>query len=302
MLKKYNQKANVIGANQTITDKVNALTRNSTINELFGLENEQDKNAVSQQDQFRPLTQDPVRAQIVASIVKEYVFNSENIISTYHYDASSVTFSSTASFPIVYYNNFQAYFTEGSNLSFICWFNINNYAINDIYNLFDYYDTTNSLGFKVTISNDIVNVNWNSTNYSMNLTNSLNEETWYSILLNIDQRNRKITHYIYKRDVDDEDDAEQLRSTILRQVYKKEQDLVPTSFRLETTTAKLLSGDFKITNIRLFSQIVPEEEINKILNQAILRDDTKYLILGDNSNKKLTLPNYPIGQIGDGEV
>ena len=47
---------------------------------------------------------------------------------------------------------------------------------------------------------------------------------------------------------------------------------------------------------------VPEEEINKILNQSILRDDTKYLIMGDNANKKLTLPNYAIGQIGSGEV
>ena len=148
----------------------------------------------------------------------------------------------------------------------------------------------------------MLNVNWNSTNYSMSLTDSLSEETWYGLLVNIDQRNRKITHYIYKRNVDDEDDAEQLRSTQLRQVYKREQDLVPISFRLETTTAKIMSGDFKITNIRLFSQIVPEEEINKILNQSILRDDTKYLIMGDNANKKLTLPNYAIGQIGSGEV
>lgn len=302
MLKKYNQKSNVIGDNQTITDKLTSLTRNSTIDELFGLEKLQDKNSVSLQDQFRPLTNDPVRAQISASIVKEYIFNAENIISIYHYDASSVAFSATSSLPIVTYNNFQAYFTEGSNLSFICWFNINNYAINDIYTFFDYYDNTNSLGFKVTITNDVLNVRWNSDEYSMNLTNSLNEETWYAILINIDQRNRKITHYIYKRDVEDEDDAEKLRNTFLLQVYKREQDLVPVSFRLENITPKLMSGDFKITNIRLFSQIVPELEINKILNQSILRDDTKYLIMGDNANKKLSLPSFPIGQIGAGEV
>lgn len=302
MLKKYNQKANVIGLNQTITDKLTALTRNSTIDELFGLENREDKQSVSLQNQFRPLTQDPVRAQIFANIVREYVYNAENIISMNHYDLSSVTFSATASNPAVLYYNFQTYLTEGSNLSFICWFNINNYTINDNYHLFNYYDSTNNLGFDVNITNDVVSVKWNADTYQMNLSDSLNEETWYSYLVNINQRQRKITQYIYKRNVIDEDDAEQLNSTILQQVYKLEQDLTPTMFRLENITPKLLSSDMKITNIRLFSEIVPETEISKILNQAILRDDTRYLIMGDNANKKLVLPNYPMGQIGAGEV
>jgi hypothetical protein len=36
MLKKYVQKSNIIGVNQTITDKVKQLTKNSTIDKLFG--------------------------------------------------------------------------------------------------------------------------------------------------------------------------------------------------------------------------------------------------------------------------
>jgi hypothetical protein len=262
----------------------------------------QDKQAVSKQDQFRPLTQDPVRSLISARITKEFIFNAENIVSSYHYDLSTVTFSSTSSFPAVIYQNLKTYFVESSNLSFICWFNINNYTINDNYNLFNYYDDSNSLGFKVGINNDVMSVFWNSTNYSINLTNSLQEETWYAFLLNINQRQRTITHYIYKRDVDDEDDAEQLRSTLLRKVYFKQQDLSPTSFRLEDTSPIIYSSDMKITNIRLFSDVVPESEINKILNQSVLRDDTKYLIMGDNANRKLVLPNYSIGQIGTGDV
>jgi hypothetical protein len=136
----------------------------------------------------------------------------------------------------------------------------------------------------------------------MILNNSLNEETWYGYLVNINQRQRTITQYIYKRNVDDEEDAEQLTSTTLRQVYKYEQELTPAIFTLEGIEAKLLSSDMKLTNIRLFSEIVPENEINKLLNQSILRDDTKYLLLGDNANKKLVLPNFGIGQIGEGEV
>jgi hypothetical protein len=302
MLKKYSQKANIIGANKTITDKLNALTRNSTIDELFGLENQQDKNSTAKQDQFRPLTQDPVRSIISAQIVKEFVFNSENVISTYHYDLSTVTFTATQSSPAVIYQNFKRYFDKGSNLSFMCWFNINNFAINDNYHLFNYYDSTNSFGLDINITNNIVSVKLNSDTYNMILNNSLNEETWYGYLVNINQRQRTITQYIYKRNVDDEEDAEQLTSTTLRQVYKYGQELTPAIFTLEGIEAKLLSSDMKLTNIRLFSEIVSENEINKLLNQSILRDDTKYLLLGDNANKKLVLPNLGIGQIGVGEV
>lgn len=302
MLKKYNQKANVIGANKTISDKLSSLTRNSTIDELFGLENQQDKTSVAKQDQFRPLTQDPVRAQIVANIVREYVYNSENIISMNHYDLSTIAFTPTQSIAAVTYQNFKTYFELGSNLSFMCWFNINNYTMNDRYQLFNYYDEVNNLGFKFVITNDVVTAHWNSITYSMNLTQSLEEEAWYSYLVNINQRQRTITQYIYKRNVDDEDDAERLTSSFLRRIYKREQEFTPDTFRLENISASLQSGDVKLTNIRLFSEVVPETEIDKMLNQSILRDDTKYLMLGDNANRKLNLPNYSIGQIGNGDV
>jgi hypothetical protein len=302
MLKKYSQKASVIGANKTISDKLSALTRNSTIDELFGLENQQDKAAVANKDQFRPLTQDPIRSIISAQIIREFVYNSENVISTYHYDLSTVTFSATQSFPAVTYQNFKRYFDKGSNLSFICWFNIFNLTTNDNYHLFNYYDNSINSGLDINIQNDIVSVKWNNDTYSMILNDSLEEDTWYGYLVNINQRQRKITQYIYKRDVDDEEDAEQLNTTILRRVYKYEQDLTPVTFTLDGINAQLLSGDMKLTNIRLFTEVIPESEINKILNQNIIRDDSKFLLLADNANKKLVLPNYGIGQIGDSEV
>ena len=52
----------------------------------------------------------------------------------------------------------------------------------------------------------------------------------------------------------------------------------------------------------MFIDIIPEDQHNKILNQAIIRDDSKYLLFADNANQRLTLPNYPLGQIGPGDV
>jgi hypothetical protein len=48
-----------------------------------------------------------------------------------------------------------------------------------------------------------------------------------------------------------------------------------------------------MTNIRLFSEIIPISEHNKILNQYIIADDSKYLIFADNANTKIVLPYFP---------
>jgi hypothetical protein len=294
MLKKYNQKSNVIGINQTMTDKVTALTRNSTINELFGLENIQDKNAVANKEQFKPLTAEPIRLTVVAKIVKELIENAEIIISKTNYDLSSVPFGLTTSNTAVSYQNMKNYFAKGTNVSFMCWFNINNYTYNDNYNMFNYYDDTSQQGIDITINNDLAKVKWNDQNFGLTLSAGLDEETWYAYLVNVDQRQRTISQYIYKRNVTDEADAPSLGSTKLKKIYSNTQELEPVEIKIENINARVLSGDMKITNLRFFVDVTPEEQHNKILNQTIIRDDSKYLIFADNANQRLTLPNYPL--------
>jgi hypothetical protein len=302
MLKKYTQKANVIGVNQTITDKVKELTKNSTIDELFGLENLQDKKAVANKEQFKPLTKDRLRLEIGAKIVKELIENAEIVISKSNYDLSSVPFGSTSSTDAVVYRNTKDYFRKSDNIGYMCWFNVNNYTTNDTYYLFDYYDDANDLGFRVSINNDIVTTKFNGTDYSLTLgqegtSTGLNEETWYGYVLNVDQRQRKISQYIYKRNVEDEDLGSRLSTTILRRVISNELDLVPVEFELENISAKLLGCDMKITNIRLFIDVIPVDQHSKMLNQSVVRDDSKYLIFADNANQKLVLPSFDINQV-----
>ena len=302
MLKKYVQKSNVIGVNQTIQDKVKQLTSNSTIDELFGLENIQDKKAVANKEEFRPLTHDILRVDINTKINKELIENAELIISKNNYDLSSATFSATHSTDAVIYRNMKNYFKVSDNIGYICWFNINNFTINDNYRLFNYYDVDNSLGFDITINSDISRVTLNEDTYDMGLTSSLAEDTWYAYLVNIDQRQRKITQYIYKRNVEEESDASTLNSTRLKKVYSLQLDMNPVEFKLEDISAKLLSCDMKITNIRLFIDVIPEDQHTKILNQTMIRDDSKYLLFADNANQRLVLPSMPLNQVGPGGV
>ena len=105
--------------------------------------------------------------------------------------------------------------------------------------------------------------------FSLNQTfdcTALDEETWYCYVLNIDQRIKSISQFIYKRNVEYEADAANLSSTILQEVYVNSQALVPFMYQMEKYP-EILGSDMKLTNIRLFSDAIPKSVHNKILNQ-----------------------------------
>jgi len=298
ILKKYTQKANVKAGTPEIKNKLAELTKNTTIEELFGVEIKQDKDAVANKEQYTTLTKDPIRMDYFAQIDKELIENSSNIISKSNYDLATIDLGSVA----VRYKNMDTYIKKGDNIGYMAWFNIHNYVVDDVYNLFNLYDSTNNLGWKSNLINDELIVNISGSTYSYNITGSnlpdtvaFDEDTWYCYLLNIDQRLRTITQYIYKRNVDDEDDAQNLQSTLLQLVYENTQDMTPVEFQLEGVFAEIFASDMKMTNIRLFTDIIPKEEHNKMLNQAIIGEASKYLVFADNANTRLSLPNFPLG-------
>jgi hypothetical protein len=297
ILKKYTQKANVQAGSQQIQDKLQQLTKNSTIDELFGVENNQDKAAIANKDQFKPLTKDPIRLEYLAKIDKELIENSSNIISKSYYDLSSIAQQT----PGVRYKNLDPILKFSDNIGFQIWFKIANYITDEVYNFMTYYDSTNQLGWKVNLINDSLRVTLNSTTYTYDLLGNpstdcvaLEEEVWHCYVLNVDQRNRKMEQYIYKRNVDDEDDAPSLTNTLLRRLYKNIEDIEPIQYEMEGQNCTILGSDMGATNIRVFLDVIPEKEHNKICNQYIIRDDSKYLLFADNATTRLYLPNFPL--------
>ena len=298
VLKKYTQKANVKAGTQEIQNKLQQLTKNSTINELFGIENAQDKASIANKDQFAPLTKETIRLEYKATIDKELIENSSTIISKAHYDLSSVDYGQVA----VKYKNFDPLLRVSDNIGYQIWFKINNYITNEVYNFMDYYDATNSLGWKVDLSNDAIQVKLNSDTYTYDLMGypsdqnmAFEEDVLYCYVLNVDQRNRKLEHHVYKRNVDDENDAANLSSTILRKVYQGSQDITPITYQIErNVTCQILASDMSVTNIRLFMETIPADQHNKICNQYIIRDDSKYLVFADNATTRLYLPKFPL--------
>lgn len=297
ILKKYTKKANISADTTEIKNKIDMLTQNSTIDSLFGFENNQDKASVANKPQHKTLSRDPIRLEYIARIDRELIENSSTVISKTHYDMSSVDYRTSA----VNYFNFKTDMKVSDNTGFMVWFNLNNYVVDEMYNMFKYYDDDNSIGWEVNLVNDKIVVKLNNTSYNFDLSGNdtndtidLEEGVWYCYLLNLDQRNNEMSQFIYKRDVDNEEYASRLRHTSFRKVYENTQDIEAIEFEMEGGYPTILGSDMKATNIRLFNETIPRDTHNKILNMSIIGDDSKHLIFADNANTRLYLNRYPL--------
>jgi hypothetical protein len=294
ILKKFNKAANVNYSNDEVKQTVDKLTKNSTIDELFGEQIKEDKNSVVKK-QFEPLTNDPIRLKYLVDIDKELIENSSTIISKSHYDMASVDMGTLA----IQYLNMHSSLKDSSNLSFIAWFSINNYIKDEVCYLFSNYDENLKMGIKITLINDTFKILFNEKEYKFILNSggdvdALLEDTWYCYTMNLNQMEETLEQWIYKRDVDEESWASKLYSTILRKVYYNKQNLTPQSYYLEdTNSCKILGSDIKLTNIRLFGDVIPEYHHHKLLNQYVIGNDSSHLIFADNANEKLILPRFP---------
>jgi hypothetical protein len=174
----------------------------------------------------------------------------------------------------------------------------------EVYNIIDFYNVENQTGYKINLCNDAIKVDMNSNTYNFNMLShpsgsdpvALEEDVWYCYLVNIDQRQGKIEQFIYKRNVDYEEDAGGLKDTFLRKLYQQKDELVPINFVMEETNPKLLGSDMKVTNLRIFNDIIPVNRHTKLLNQSIIGNDSKNLLLADDANSRLTLPYFPMNE------
>lgn len=288
MLKKYSQAANVTALNQELQDKVSQLTKNSTIDELFGKDLELDKKSGSNRPEQKTLSQDPVRIEVKSKIESELIHNSTFIISKSHYQMRTIPPGTDA----VVYNNMDNVFTRGQNLSFFAWFSFNTLSSATFSNLFTYYNDSQDQGIRIDVRSNTSRVTLNGLTHNLAFS-GMATNTWYCYLVNLDQRLGKIDQWLYKRDVDVEGDAQGLTSISLRKLFYSSQDTTSQFIEIEQDRAKVIASDIKLTNLRLFSDIIPEQDHSTLLTLAKVGNDARYLIFADNANMRLTLPYRP---------
>ena len=186
------------------------------------------------------------------------------------------------------------------------------------------YNTSTQKGYKLSYSNQQMVLTINNLNYYLNVT-GLTTNIWYGLSVNIDNRQRTISLDLYKRNysynitlftesyqnatvdynnstgityytsrgyrpVKNTEQNSTLNDVNLKNLAKIEYTNVPlNSFNINKTIT-IFASDIKLTNVRIFNDIIPEEQKSNILVQRIIQD-SNYLILADNATKELYTAN-----------
>ena len=200
------------------------------------------------------------------------------------------------------------------------------YYISDsiYFNFLDNYDSVNKKGYKIGYSNKQFILTINDYNYYLNAT-GLTTNIWYGLSINLDNRQREISLDLYKRNysynitmftsnyenisidyqnitgityytsrgykpVKNNEINVKLSDTSLKKLESTTFTNIPlNNFEIEQTIT-VYASDIKMTNIRIFNDVISEESKSNILLQRVIQDSGK-LILADNATRQLYTSN-----------
>ena len=339
ILKKYEKLANEQNISDASKSLIEPLTKNNTIDSLFGFDNRQEEEKIVTK-QFKPTTHEVYRANInpKLEIVKKDIFNSLyglKIADTY-YNLSSLPKNISA----VTYTIQDPILEVSENRAINLWLNFNNkydpnkmidqkvfnsYNVpnNVYYEFLNNYDQTLQKGYKVWYSNKQFGLTINDLNYYLNFT-GLTTNIWYGLTVNIDNRQRVVSIELFKRDneynitlfttnyesaivsstnstgltyymsrgykpIKNNEIATQTDKKLLSLASVNYENVSLNSFNIDKTIT-LPSSDIKMTNIRIFDDVIPNESKSNVLLQRISQD-SDHLILADNASRELYTSN-----------
>lgn len=340
VLEKYEKLSNEQNLSATSKNMLESLTKNNAIDSLFGFKNREEENKITNK-QFKPLTHEVYRANInpKLSIIKKDIFNGlkgTKIADTY-YNLSSLNPGITA----VTYTYQDSTLEVSQNRAFNLWFNFNNkydpkkiidesvyqsYFVNNntYFEFLNNYDSVYQKGYKIWYANNQIVLTINDLNYILD-TSGITTNIWYGLTINVDNRQRKISLDLYRRNynynitmfnsnykeiVIDSNDTNninyyksigyrpvknneinaKIENTSLNKVYSTEYVDAPLNTFDIDQTITIYSSDIKLTNIRIFNDVIPEVSKSNILIQRIVQD-SDYVILADNANRELYTSN-----------
>lgn len=212
VLEKYEKRANVLNRVEESKNKIEELTRNTTIDELFGFEQKEQQDQISNKIQTKPKSFDYIRNNTHPKLnyYREKIFNGmDSLMFESFYLLNEVPTTENA---IVY--NVTDNKVMGSDIrSFSFWFNIPNQYSKDsaitkrviesyypkegsMFNLIDNM-SVDGVGYKIWYQNNKI---WFMVNDKIfTLEYKLLTNIWNILIINFNQRNGEVSMKIYRR-------------------------------------------------------------------------------------------------------
>ena len=190
--------------------------------------------------------------------------------------------------------------------------------------MLDNFDETNIKGYRYWYENNKIIFQLNENYYELEIP-EIYSNVWYGVLINLDQRQEKLTMNIYKRpreievtyfnrnDYDkvllDSEDSSGITyyescgyspvnntegsldaGNTFTLLSSTEHSITPIEFEHEEQMM-IIGSDIKYSNLRVLTDVIPENKTQIILKQLII-SDANYLVVGDNANQKLQSTVY----------
>lgn len=252
------------------------------IDDIFGEEIQNEFEKVTKPQQYRTVNKkyaDGVRifTNKNIKIIDETINNRWTMVSRNCYDLTELNTNDDA---VVY--SAPANLIASDSLAFTSWFKPK-FPITDTT---DYYLINGSYvntGFDVILNSFNIKININGIQYTQPHGILLDQQSWYSIIVNINNEFGELSVYIYKLYRQDNYTTPQAADNSLQLMLKW---VTPISQLAVWTTDdsmyRLVGTKFLLTNIRIFNRIIEEEQHSNVLNQYVVRDSDK-IIVTDNA-------------------
>jgi hypothetical protein len=222
VLEKYEKRSNVLNRMEESKARIEELTRDTTIDELFGYDEKNDMDKIANKIQLKPESFDYIRSVINARtlITRENIYNGDLKIMESYYDFSNVAQTEYA----IQYTKADQNVKVSDNRAFILWFNfpddysegksiskrtiagydvssnkyvmLNNMTGDTLINHSD-DSYTNSIGYKIWFQSNKIYYMINNIVHVMDV--SIMTNVWYALLINMDQRQRTCSMKLYRR-------------------------------------------------------------------------------------------------------
>jgi hypothetical protein len=258
------------------------------VEDIFGEEIQNEYEKVTKPQQYKTVNRqyaDGVRifTNKYIKIVDETINNRWTMVSRNCYNLTEVNVNDDA---VVYAA--PANLSAKDSLAFTTWFKPK-FPITDTT---DYYLINGSYadtGFDVIMNSTAVKVNINGLEYTHNHGILLDQQSWYSVVVNINNEFSELSFYIYKLYRQQNYTTPQADDNSLQLMMKW---VTPIHHLAIWTTNdsmyRLVGTKFWLTNIRIFNRIIEEEQHSNVLNQYVVRDADK-VIVTDNAIPSSTL-------------
>lgn len=257
------------------------------VEEIFGEAQREEQEKVSNPQQFQTVTtayRDGIRGFVDQNLeIRDYdLKNRWTVVSKNYYDMTQIKTGETGVEYAV-----QSKLDTKDNLALTLWFSPK-FSTDSSDNYFIFGDLNALSGLKTYISNQEFTVvaDGNSTAFTHGV--DLNEDIWYGLVLNINNKFLQMSLSIYELDESNNFGAgsnvplPQGDSNNLIQQYSEVIELgQPLTWAVDSNY-HIRGNEMWMTNLRLFTNVIEEEQHHNVLNQYVVRDNQLSIII-DNA-------------------